>query len=194
MVMMVLLNDAWTCAMPSATFLRTFMRTRCAAVFGALAMVTFFQSGADARRINTRSLLDHGARLARTLAGAGVRAGALAADRQATAMTEAAVAAEVHQALDVDRHLATQVAFDRDAADLLAELLEIGVRGVLDLAAVRNPGRVADLLRGGAADAIDGRQADLGVLVGRNVVTSNACHVILPDVLSLDAACGAGRC
>src|ERR1044072_7498442 len=45
MVMMVLLNDACTCAMPSATFLRTFLRTRCAAVFGALAMVTFSQSG-----------------------------------------------------------------------------------------------------------------------------------------------------
>src|SRR6185295_10687250 len=74
MVMMVLLNDACTCAMPSATFLRTFLRTRCAAVFGALAMVTFSQSGAGVRRINARSLLDHGARLARTLAGAGVRA------------------------------------------------------------------------------------------------------------------------
>src|SRR5262252_9624309 len=47
-VMMVLLNDACTCAMPSATFLRTFLRTRCAAVFGALAMVTFSQSGAGA--------------------------------------------------------------------------------------------------------------------------------------------------
>src|SRR5258706_6499182 len=43
-VMMVLLNDACTCAMPSATFLRTFLRTRWAAVFGALAMLTFSQS------------------------------------------------------------------------------------------------------------------------------------------------------
>src|SRR5262245_47667429 len=104
--MMVLLNEACTCAMPSATFLRTFLRTRCAAVFGALAMVTFSQSGAGKDRISIhRSLLDHGARLARTLAGARVRAGALAANRKAAAMTEAAVTAEVHQALDVDRHL-----------------------------------------------------------------------------------------
>src|SRR6187200_2331135 len=44
-VMMVLLNDACTCAMPSATFLRTFLRTRWAAVLtGALAMVTLTQS------------------------------------------------------------------------------------------------------------------------------------------------------
>src|SRR5215470_4504281 len=44
-VMIVLLNDACTCATPSATFLRTFLRTRWAAeLFGALAMLTFFQS------------------------------------------------------------------------------------------------------------------------------------------------------
>src|SRR5450432_4163744 len=40
-VMIVLLNDACTCATPSATFLRTFLRTRWAAVFGALAMSSF---------------------------------------------------------------------------------------------------------------------------------------------------------
>src|SRR5215831_6834196 len=45
-VMIVLLNDACTCATPSATFLRTFLRTRWAAVLvGALAMLTFFQFG-----------------------------------------------------------------------------------------------------------------------------------------------------
>src|SRR5262245_48713775 len=39
-VMIVLLNDACTCAMPSATFLRTFLLTRRAAVLtGGLAMV-----------------------------------------------------------------------------------------------------------------------------------------------------------
>jgi hypothetical protein len=39
MVMIVLLNDACTCAMPSAMFLRTFLLTRRAAVLtGALAM------------------------------------------------------------------------------------------------------------------------------------------------------------
>src|SRR3569832_57005 len=42
-VMIVLLKDAWTCATPSATFLRTFLRTRCAALLaGALAMSVLF--------------------------------------------------------------------------------------------------------------------------------------------------------
>jgi hypothetical protein len=34
----------------------------------------------------------------------------------------------------------------------------------------------ADLLRGRAADAVDGREADLGVLVRRDVDASDACH------------------
>src|SRR4051812_24124426 len=41
-VMMVLLNDAWTCAMPSATFFLTFLRTRAAAaLLCCLAMDKF---------------------------------------------------------------------------------------------------------------------------------------------------------
>src|SRR5438270_11315817 len=55
-VMMVLLKDAWTCATPSDTFLRTFLRTRCAALeTGALAMsiysfpVYFFSAWAALR-------------------------------------------------------------------------------------------------------------------------------------------------
>jgi uncharacterized metal-binding protein len=75
--------------------------------------------------------------LARALAGAGVGAGALAAHGQAAAMAHAAVAAEVHQALDRHRHLAAQVALDGDAADLVADALELGVGQVLDLLRVR---------------------------------------------------------
>src|SRR3954470_4349924 len=108
--------------MPSATFLRTFLRTRCAALLaGALAML--FQS-----------LFLQGLRgLARTLAGTGIGARALAAHRQATAMAEAAIAADVHQSLDVHRRLATQVAFDGEESDLVADLFEIGVGQILDL-------------------------------------------------------------
>src|SRR5690606_21138294 len=97
-VMMVLLNDACTCAMPSATFLRTFLRTRWAALLaGDFAMLY--------------SLLLQGlGSLARTLAGAGIGARALAAHGQAATMAEAAVAADVHQSLDVHRRLAAQVA------------------------------------------------------------------------------------
>src|SRR5262249_19561780 len=56
-------------------------------------------------------LLDHSA-LARPLAGTRIRVRTLAADRQTLAVAQTAIASEVHQALDVHRHLATQIALD----------------------------------------------------------------------------------
>src|SRR3981081_1764658 len=57
-------------------------------------------------------LLLAGDRLGRTLARARIGVGALAAHRQSAAMTQAAIAAEVHQTLDVHAGFTTQVAFD----------------------------------------------------------------------------------
>jgi hypothetical protein len=54
--------------------------------------------------------------------------GALAADRQPLAVTQAAIAAEIHQALDVGRGFAAQVAFDGViAVDGFAQLENFGV-------------------------------------------------------------------
>src|SRR5205085_2144416 len=50
--------------------------------------------------------------LARTLASARVGMGALTANRQALAMTEAAIASQIHQAFDALLYFAAQVAFD----------------------------------------------------------------------------------
>src|SRR5262245_36726677 len=186
-VMIVLLNDACTCATPSATFLRTFLLTRRAAVLtGGLAICSV------PRMLGGSGLLQRGGALLRALARARVGAGALAAHRQAAAMAHAAIGAQVHQALDVDRDLAAQVALDRQARDLLADLLELLVGEVLDLLGIGDAHRVADLLRGRTADAVDRGQADLGVLVHWNVDAGDACHG--GPSISLDVACGAGRC
>src|SRR4030095_981881 len=84
-VMIVLLKDACTWQTPSDTFLRTFLRTRCAALLaGALAMSDLFPD----------LFLQRLGSLARTLAGAGIVTRALPAHGQATAMAEAAVAAD----------------------------------------------------------------------------------------------------
>src|SRR5579863_3705441 len=91
MVTVVLLNEAFTCATPEVMFLRSRFLTRA----GSLAMGSL-----------SPLLLLAGDRLGGTLAGAGVGVGALAADRQAPAMAQAAVAGQVHQPLDVDRRLA----------------------------------------------------------------------------------------
>src|SRR3954449_12308532 len=50
-------------------------------------------------------LLLAGDRLRLALAGAGVRVRALTANRQAAAMAQATIGAEIHQALDVHRHV-----------------------------------------------------------------------------------------
>src|ERR1700748_2469355 len=98
MVTMVLLKVAATCATPTTTFFFSFLRARPAPFLSATAM-----------------LLGHfllaGDGLGRPLAGAGVGVGALAADRQALAVTQAAIAAQVHQALDVHCHVRGQGAF-----------------------------------------------------------------------------------
>ena len=61
--------------------------------------------------------------LARTLAGTGVRVRALTANGQAATMTQAAVAADLHEALHVLRNLAMQVALDLEVLlDVVAQL------------------------------------------------------------------------
>src|SRR5688572_21451135 len=72
-------------------------------------------------------------RLARALAGAGVRAGALAAQREAATMAQATVATEVHQALHADRDLAAEVTLDRVLGHLVADLVDLGLGEVADL-------------------------------------------------------------
>src|SRR5882757_9048852 len=100
MVMMVLLKVAATCATPTTTFFFSFLRARPAllpALFAASAMtylVTFFLP-------------------AIAFAGAGVGVGTLTADRKALAMAKAAIAAQVHQTLDVHGDVAAQIAFDQ---------------------------------------------------------------------------------
>src|SRR6185437_16687343 len=97
MVTMVLLKVAATWATPTTTFFFSFLRAR-----GALP-AGFFSSAA-------MGLLGHfllaGDRLGGAFAGAGVGVGTLAADGQALAVAKAAIAAQIHQALDVHRHFA----------------------------------------------------------------------------------------
>src|ERR1700676_5523983 len=87
-------------------------------------------------------LLLAGDRLGRALARARVGMGALTTHRQSAAMTQAAIAAEIHQTLDVHAGFATQVAFDQIVAVdhftdlqhfLIAQLIDPTFLGNLDL-------------------------------------------------------------
>src|SRR5271163_1408761 len=112
-VIIVLLNVALTCATPEAMFLRSRRRTRVA----SLPIPEPFRTGNRPRRLPSHHLclalfLLAGDRLGRPLAGACVGMGPLPADRKAAAMTQPAVAAKVHQPLDIHGNFAPQIALD----------------------------------------------------------------------------------
>ena len=136
-------------------------------------------------------LLLVGHRALRALAGASVGVGALAADREALAVTDALQAADLDLALDVALDVAAQVAFDlqvlvdvgADAVDLvLGEVRDLRVRVEFEFR--------ADLLRRGQTDPEDVGERDLQPLLAGDVDAGDTCHVITP--VSPDAACGAG--
>ena len=87
-----------------------------------------------------RHFLLAGDRFGGTFARARIGVRALAADRQALAVTQAAIAAEIHQPLDVHRHFAAQIAFDEIVAvDRFADLDDFGLGQVVDAAVVAMP-------------------------------------------------------
>src|SRR6185295_2232962 len=124
MVMIVLLKLAFTWATPAVMFLRSRRRGRGVAGFPMMLPSEFPAAGL---------FLLAGDRARRPLAGPRVGVGALAAHRQALAVAQAAVAAEVHQPLDVHRHLAAQIALDLVVAvDHLADADDLVIGQLVD--------------------------------------------------------------
>src|SRR6185369_5023365 len=116
-------------------------------------------------------LVGHG--LARALTGARIGLGALAADRQALAMADAAVALDIDQALDVHAHLGAQIAFDLVARfDGAAELADFVIGQVPGLLRAVHIGLLANIHGGLASHAEDIGQRNLGTLVIRNIDAS----------------------
>src|SRR5262245_5533233 len=190
MVIMVLLKVALTWAMPELIFLRSRRRGlarvavcvsfaidhRAPGIRVSIAKVGFRRPGrglwrAPARLSGGLLFAGNGPRLALARARIGVRA--LAADRQAAAVPQTAVAAQIHQALDVHGDVAAQVTLHHVVAiDRLADLQDLRVGQVIDPALVGNADLAADLLRELRADAVNVLKRDDDALLRRNV---NAC-------------------
>src|SRR3990167_5820823 len=79
-------------------------------------------------------------RLTRALTGTRVGLGTLTADRQTTTMTQAAIATQVHQALDFHVHFTTQVAFGIHLGYFATQLLDLLVREIFNLCSRINAG------------------------------------------------------
>src|SRR5262249_24915511 len=140
--MIVLLNDDLMCATPYATFLRS---RRLGRRPPAAGFATVPRCSSAWWLLAGALLARH--RLARTLAGARVGAGALPVDRQAAAVPQPLVVADLHLALDVLRDLSAQVSFD------LQVLVDVGAQPgdflfgeVADARVARHAGVVAHLL------------------------------------------------
>jgi hypothetical protein len=87
--------------------------------------------------------------------------GALAVDGQTLAVTEAAVAAEIHQALDVHLHLAAEVTFDLVVGvEHVADRLHIGVGQLVHAPVGGDASLVADVARGLGTDAEEIRERE----------------------------------
>src|SRR5574340_1762285 len=91
-------------------------------------------------------------------------------------MPETAIAAEVHQALDVHGDLTAQVALDRELSHALAQTLHLRLGQVLDFRRAGNARRVANLPGRGPTDSVDGGQRNNRVLMIRDINPSNTSH------------------
>src|SRR5690554_1924420 len=123
---------------------------------------------------------------ARTLAGTCVRLGALTANGQAATVTQAAVATDIHEALDVQLDLAPQVTLD--LVLLLhhaTEAGDLGFRQVLDPGVRADLGLDQNLLGTGESDAVDVRQGVLNALVAWKIHSGYTCHLSTLPLLVL---------
>jgi hypothetical protein len=91
-------------------------------------------------------------------------------------VTHAAVAAQVHQTLDVHGQFATQIAFNNEGAYSVTQLFELAVVQILDLFIGRYARRVTDFLCAWAAYTVDGRETNNRVLMIWDVNPCNTCH------------------
>src|SRR5258705_12824298 len=117
--------------------------------------------------------------LARTLASTSVGAGPLTAHRKGLAVTETAVTAEIHQALDGLLHFAARIAFDLDrGVDGVADGLHVGFGQLVDLAAFGDVRLLADRASGRRANSVDVRKRVSNRLAAGESSTNAKRHLL----------------
>src|SRR5262249_37464051 len=127
-----------------------------------------------------RRLLLAGDRPGWALAGAGIGMRALPADREPLAVAQAAIAAKVHQALDVHCNFAPEVTLNGVVAiDRLANLRNLEIGELIDPGRCRDAHPLADFLRELGTNSMDVLQADDDALLRRDIHTSDTGHVVL---------------
>src|SRR6185436_8451967 len=116
--------------------------------------------------------------LARTLARPGVGPGALPVYREIAAMPASAIAADLHQPLDVHRDFLAQVTLDATLfLDHPADLPHVVLGQILHADVRTDAGFLENLVRTDASDAVDVGQPDFDPLGSREINASNSRHM-----------------
>ena len=109
-------------------------------------------------------------------------------------MADAAVGAEVHEALDIHRHLAPEIALQIIFGGLGPQLVEFRLGQLIDLCAHSQTGRPANKPGAGWPDAINMGQGDIQMLVIGYVDARDTSHKSVSCVCpNPGAVYGAGR-
>src|SRR6056297_2795906 len=119
-------------------------------------------------------------RTTRALPGPGVCTGALTANREAATVTQTAVAAEIHQALDIHSDFASKVTLDAECGNGITQLFLVALGKVANPLIRGYRALLADLKRAGASDAVNLGQRDPDMLVGLQINACNTSHFYSP--------------
>ena len=94
-------------------------------------------------------------------------------------MTQTTIRADFRQALDIQRHLAAQIAFHRVLLlDEIAQHIHFGFGQIFDPRVGIDTGLSQNLLAGRQADAVNIRQTDFHPLIARQVNACYTCHIL----------------
>src|SRR5262245_28886951 len=171
--MIVLLKEAFTCAMALPTFLRRrafFFSAAGAAVVGVAAEPSDAGPGVCVLIESLPEDLLVGNRLARTLAAACIAARALPAHGQPAAVPQTPIAVDLLEPVDVLHRHAPQGAFDHEVLlEIARDVRHLVVLEVLRAHAGADRELLEDLARDRRTNAVDVLQRDLDALFAGDV-------------------------
>jgi len=129
----------------------------------------------------------------RPLPGPRIRPRTLPTNRQASSMPDTSVATQIHQALDVHRNIATQIAFHFVLGNCGSKVCNFRLGQILDRCLRCNSSLAANLLSAGSSNTVDRRQCNHDVFVQRYVYSCYTCHLSFL-IFNPDAACDERQC
>jgi hypothetical protein len=93
-------------------------------------------------------------------------------------MTQSTIAAEIHQPFNIHRDFAPKITFDGKLRDLVPQLVQLRVGDIFNFGGNCNSGCRANLARAGATNSINGCQCDFGMLMIRDIYSSDTGHTL----------------